>query len=586
MKKFLKYFFIFTMAFCCIYNVKAATTKRLVNISDSSKNVYSGPSSTYSKVGYAYSYGYYGLVDDKKYPDEEKHKYCKNDWYKIYYNGVATGFICGDDVEIVDSYSTDGIAPKTTCEAELSKLGFPSTYWGGLCRLKEKHPNWNFVVLNVDTDWKEVIEAESPCGWNLIYGSDANKGFIDTTCKKYDSGYVGILPSGIAYYMDPRNFFSERSIFQFQYLAYDNNFAQYYPSGVKTMLSGAEFYKYHVGLNKDFGSILTNVAKSVNVSPIFTSARILQELGSSTTLYNLYSGTGVYKDADGKEYTGYYNFYNIGVSDSCVQAYGTTYCGLSTAVKNGWNSLETAIQGGISTISKNYINRNQYTMYLQKFDVLGSEGRTKYTHQYMTNIAAPSSESAITYNAYLKMGILNQAFIFYIPVYKNMSATIDNSSNGAVNGGDNTSKPSSIPIPTIVTSSGYKYTSGYISGVSVGTSASALKNAIESVGGNSTVVITDAKGVKVTDGVLGTGYKISINNQEKTEVLEIVVKGDTSGDGVINALDLLQVQKNILGTYNLSGAYALAGDTSGDGVINALDLLQIQKYILGTFTIE
>ena len=48
---------------------------------------------------------------------------------------------------------------------------------------------------------------------------------------------------------------------------------------------------------------------------------------------------------------------------------------------------------------------------------------------------------------------------------------------------------------------------------------------------------------------------------------------------------LLQVQKNILGTYNLSGAYNLAGDTSGDGVINALDLAQVQKNILGTYNI-
>ena len=49
-------------------------------------------------------------------------------------------------------------------------------------------------------------------------------------------------------------------------------------------------------------------------------------------------------------------------------------------------------------------------------------------------------------------------------------------------------------------------------------------------------------------------------------LLEVVVKGDTSGDGEINALDLLQIQKSILGTYTLSGASLKAGDTSGDGV--------------------
>ena len=51
-------------------------------------------------------------------------------------------------------------------------------------------------------------------------------------------------------------------------------------------------------------------------------------------------------------------------------------------------------------------------------------------------------------------------------------------------------------------------------------------------------------------------------------------------------MDLLQVQKNILGTYTLTGAYLEAADTSKDGVVNALDLLQVQKNILGTFEIE
>ena len=51
-------------------------------------------------------------------------------------------------------------------------------------------------------------------------------------------------------------------------------------------------------------------------------------------------------------------------------------------------------------------------------------------------------------------------------------------------------------------------------------------------------------------------------------------------------MDLAQVQKAILGTYNLNNEYYTAGDTSGDGKINALDLAQVQKSILGTYTIE
>lgn len=43
--------------------------------------------------------------------------------------------------------------------------------------------------------------------------------------------------------------------------------------------------------------------------------------------------------------------------------------------------------------------------------------------------------------------------------------------------------------------------------------------------------------------------------------------------------------KNILGNYNLQNEYKLAADTSGDSIINAQDLLQVQKNILGNYTI-
>ena len=202
----------------------------------------------------------------------------------------------------------------------------------------------------------------------------------------------------------------------------------------------------------------------------------------------------------------------------------------------------------------------------------------------MTNIAAPSSESATNYKTYSDLGILESAFIFHIPVFNNMDATISNSPGGAVDGGED-NPPSSLPISTIVTSSGYRYATGYISGIALGTDVSTIKSTLESVGGSGTVTIYNASGSVVNSGTIATGYKVVINNSSSVETLEVIIKGDTSGDGIVNALDLLQVQKNILGTYNLSGAYWQAGDTSSDGTINALDLLQVQKNILGTYSI-
>lgn len=582
MKK--KYYLFFLVAFfLCITNAYAEKTARAL-ILDAGANVRTGPGTQNTKLASLAKYSYYSLVDDKTYKDTNNQKDCNSDWYHLYYNGVADGYVCGDHVKVIYSHRTDDIEAETDCEKEMKELGFPATYWGGLCYIKEKHPTWNFVALDPEITWQDAIKGESACGWNLIYGSDANKGFIDSTCKAYDSGYVGILPRGIAYYMDPRNFLSEKYIFQFLHLGYDEKFKDIYEPGIVSIIKNAEFYKYHLGIESDLVGAINSAGEELNVSPIFISARILQELGNKDTLYNLYSG--VYEGEEGI-YKGLYNFYNFGVSDACVQSYGTTYCGLNYAKRMEWNSVDNAIKGGISQLSKNYLKQNQYTLYLQKFNVMGSSVYSKYSHQYMTNISAPSSEASTTYNTYANLDILESSFIFYIPVYKNMDAAIDNTGSGAIDDPESEKeKPSTIPIHTIVTSSGYKYTSEFISGIKPGIDVITLKSSIEAVGGNNTVTVKNLNGEVVYDGLIGTGFIVSINNQEKTEELKIVIKGDTSGDGVINALDLLQVQKNILGTYTLNSASSLAGDTSGDGTINALDLLQVQKSILGTFEIE
>ena len=167
-----------------------------------------------------------------------------------------------------------------------------------------------------------------------------------------------------------------------------------------------------------------------------------------------------------------------------------------------------------------------------------------------------------------------------------MGDTINNSANGAVDDGDNSTKPSDMDIPTIITGSKLKSLSDYIYGFTVGSDVATVKGIIEGVAGNNTVVIYDSSDNEISSGLIATGQKIKISNKTTSQTFTVVLKGDTSGDGVINALDLLQVQKNILDTYTLTGAYKEAGETSGDGVINALDLLQVQKSILGTYTID
>ena len=75
-----------------------------------------------------------------------------------------------------------------------------------------------------------------------------------------------------------------------------------------------------------------------------------------------------------------------------------------------WNSRYKAILGGAKYIATGYISVGQNTLYLQKFDVVANGGL--YSHQYMSNIMAASSEGIRTYNKYSNMGQLSNSFTF------------------------------------------------------------------------------------------------------------------------------------------------------------------------------
>ncbi len=579
MKKIFFYvFFVVSFFLFTLYKVNAATYQ--AKLTGNSVSLRSGPGTNYSRIASLALGSTYNLLDTNKYPNEQG---CSDGWYKIAY-GTSSGYVCATYVQVITiNENTTGNAT-TSCEVEMANAGFPSSYWGKLCALKEQHPAWSFRAINTNLDWATAVEKESECGESYVQTS--NSEYIDTSCVSAYSSTSSWKPASqkaVAYYMDPRNFLTERYIFQFEYLRYDNNLSGSYVNGSVSILKNAQFFIYHSPNGNELSQTINTAGMNTDVNPIFLSSRMLNELGNGTAEYSLYSG--VYDGYD-NQYYGYYNFFNYGVSDSCANTYGIAYCGLTYAKNKGWNSPYNAIAGASSLLSSSYIAVGQYTNYLQKFNVVPTNLAKLYNHQYMTNIAAPSSESSSAYNTYNKLGLLNSAFVFYIPIFNNMDNTITNTSSGAVadpSGGSTST--SSMPISTIVTSSGFSYTSNYISKIEPGSDVATIKGAIESVSGNGTVTITNASGAKVTSGVIGTGYKVSITNNSQTEVLEAVIKGDTSGDGVVNALDLLQVQKNILGTYSLNGSYNKAADTSSDGNINALDLLQVQKHILGTYTI-
>ena len=95
---------------------------------------------------------------------------------------------------------------------------------------------------------------------------------------------------------------------------------------------------------------------------------------------------------------------------------------LAYAQKKGWTSLEASINGGISFLASQYIQKGQNTLYLQKFDVEATNGI--YSHQYMQNILAAQSEGTTLRNTYINTNSMSSAHTFVIPVYENMPETI------------------------------------------------------------------------------------------------------------------------------------------------------------------
>jgi hypothetical protein len=85
-----------------------------------------------------------------------------------------------------------------------------------------------------------------------------------------------------------------------------------------------------------------------------------------------------------------------------------------------WDTCWKSIWGGSYMLKKNYIDRYQSTLYLQKFNVDGRAADRNFWGQYMQNISGAMTESRTLYAAFASVGALDSACSFLIPVYDQM----------------------------------------------------------------------------------------------------------------------------------------------------------------------
>ncbi len=366
---------------------------------------------------------------------------CDDNWFEVVYNTGGTsnkGFVCStyiQDIETKNINETDSdkevkeevkeevknesLMSKMTDEefdAYLTSEGFPNDYKVKLKELHKLHPNWIFKANKSKYTWSNALKEQNNPGNSFLNINPTLKakgyeGFLSTNSGDYDYNTDTFIPHDgkywfqarsetIEYYMDPRRYLDERAIFAFEDLLY---YKDYQTLDAVNKVLYSDFLK-------QFGAFFIAAAERFNVSPVYLASLSRQEVGVTNTNIVTNGKAGVL--SDGVDYTGYYNFFNIGASSSNDPKLKS----LQRAKKENWTSEEKAIVEGGYFISVNYIACGQYTSYFQKFNV-SKEATKGIWHQYTTNLDALTSPAISTYNSYKSMGLIDEPFTFTIPVF-------------------------------------------------------------------------------------------------------------------------------------------------------------------------
>ncbi len=601
----------------------------------------------------------------------------KNEWYKIEYAAAEGGFayVCADYIiNVTEIIPPAEYVPDATFEENLENQGFPESYKVLLRKLHAAHPNWIFLADHINLTWDEVLAAESGVGKNLVstYRPESYRSMeygaynwnTNTYVNNFDgSNWVSPHRDIVAYYLEPRNFLNENSIFQFLDQTYNEKVQN--AEGVNKIVANSFMSGAFPEDSYDtYTDILMYAGKTGKVSPYVLAAMIIQEQGRDGT-NPLITGTT-------SGYEGFYNFFNIGAYSS----------GSLTAVQRGlayargdyssdankakyqlpWNSRTRSIIGGAIYYGNGYVDAGQDTLYYKKFDVIGPN---YYNNQYMTNIEGANSEAILMKNAYAN-SLDDDILTFNIPVYKNMPSENKTSlptSNGANNyylkdlsikdvsitptfdmykknyetvvdysvskinvsatavdgatvsgtGEHNLKVGENVITLTVTAASGktsdYKisvtrregqgetvipdpevttdYLIGdYLTGVQPVTTVNSFKQKITLKNGK--LKIYNSSGAEKTTGNICTGDKIKIFKTDDNLFLEktIVIYGDANGDGKLSGIDVIMIQKHMVGLESISGISLVSADVNRDKKLGGVDVIMIQKHMVGISNVQ
>ncbi len=571
----------------------------------------------------------------------------KTSWYKIEFvlNGkTMQGWMSNQYIRLDVKYAEDPVF-----EEQLNKQKFPESYKPYLRDLHAVHPNWEFIALHTGLDWNTVIKnqvnpvyrsfvpASSIASWKSIENGAYN--WDKGTWYNFEPGWAAASTEIVQYFMDPRNsLVSSGEVLQYLSLGWTGKETK---AGVQNIIKGSFMDKS----NLDYAQYFMDAGKTNGVSPYHLATRVIQEVGINGSgsvkgpYYNFYNigATGNNPVEAGINYAkaqewntpeksitegarfitnGYINtgqdtlyLQKFDVVDGGNGYYWHQYMTNIQAPTNEAKNMRktfpdfnnghlilkipvyksmpnTACIKPTSTGSPNNllsslsVNGYSLTPFFNKFnttyDLIVPDNVTSIT------ISAKSVLSSTTVSGIGKHNLKSGANVIKV-ISKAQNGQskeyIINVSRGKVETPSPPSNPDEINIST-----SYKVTSN-ITGVAPGTSVDSFKKNIKV--NDATVELVNSDGT-VRTGNVGTGSILQIKKDNKVvDQYPVVIYGDTNGDGIINIVDLANVQKHLLNVTKLEGIYAEASNTKKSGnEINIVDLANVQKHLLNVSKIS
>lgn len=166
------------------------------------------------------------------------------------------------------------------------------------------------------------------------------------------------------------------------------------------------------------------------------------------------------------------------------------------------------------------------------------------------------------------------------------SGSSNNSDNSSNNGLSNNATTSNKGTNYYVNKLGVNNNSGYVNGLSVGTTVSTV---VSQLSGAKNVNVVNANGNGISgNNRLGTGSVITVLDNDGVTKYKytVVMYGDVNGDGNVNSVDYVNIKNYVMKKNQLSSVSLKGADVNKNGITDAVDYVIIRNYIMGKTNIS